>query len=535
MSAGSVANPNIQYHRLTPDDPRVIERAVTWVQDPVVFSIEAGRFVPYWYQEPILNDPNDQVAVLMSRQLGKSQIIAGKAIHKVFTSADSTCLIVSPSLRQSKLLYRKMTSLLRNSPLLLQSVENGVRGIKMEETMFNNGSLLVNVPATSETVRGYTVDLLIVEEAAYVADDMYDAVEEMLVSTYGQEILLSTPRGKHNRFYQAFHPPDNEPTPYSTHGPYIWKVGLDVINPRTGRPQINKKWVMKRKRFMHPINFRQEYLAEFVEDVDNYFPMAIINAMFNPNMYWQRDPQPGHYYFMGIDLARKHDSTVIWINELVARDHEGKILTREPHVKAVHITEIKNRDFQTQLGIMKKLCLHWKPTKIYFDKTALGEMPFEEMKMMGFPIEGISFTMQKKSAMFGNLYNLAAGTSKITNWQSRFQIPMAGDVSRKALKQFENLVYEIPETKSQITGNIIHGSTLKIHASTGHDDFPVAAALSAMCSEVRAVTAQSGTIPKNVSGGYRQSIQGNYGKPKSPRISRYARGRQRRKIGDYLN
>ena len=51
-------------------------------------------------------------------------------------------------------------------------------------------------PCREETIRGYShVSLLIIDEAARVPDDLYEAVRPMLAVSQGRLICLSTPWG----------------------------------------------------------------------------------------------------------------------------------------------------------------------------------------------------------------------------------------------------------------------------------------------------------------------------------------------------
>ncbi len=58
----------------------------------------------------------------------------------------------------------------------------------------SNGSRVVSLPGTSETVRGFSAPRLVIEdEAAFVEDGVYGAVRPMLAVSSGRLILMSTP------------------------------------------------------------------------------------------------------------------------------------------------------------------------------------------------------------------------------------------------------------------------------------------------------------------------------------------------------
>src|SRR5205823_11868612 len=68
-----------------------------------------------------------------------------------------------------------------------------------------NGSRLISLPENPETIRCFSsVNVLIIDEAARVADEMLAAVRPMLSVSRGKLIALSTPRGKRGWFYSAW-------------------------------------------------------------------------------------------------------------------------------------------------------------------------------------------------------------------------------------------------------------------------------------------------------------------------------------------
>jgi hypothetical protein len=70
---------------------------------------------------------------------------------------------------------------------------------------FSNGSRVLALPGIEGTVRGYSgVNLLVIDEAARVADDLYYSVRPMLAVSGGRLIALSTPWGKRGWFFQEW-------------------------------------------------------------------------------------------------------------------------------------------------------------------------------------------------------------------------------------------------------------------------------------------------------------------------------------------
>jgi len=502
-------NSHIEYHKLPASDPRIIARIPEWFKDPVIFCREACNFFPHWYQEALIRDQNLFVAASWSRQIGKSEAVAHKALHHAFTHKDEDIIIIAPGLRQAKLLYRKIVKAIEHSPLIYNSV---VGKIKMEETEFSSGCRVVNLPAGDEGIalRGYTIALLINDEAAFIPDDVFIAVEQGLSSSGGQEIQISTPRGRHNQFYRLFFPEDSqEHFPLNASGMlenthtmvedwschhYDYTVGLNVLKPN-GKPQLSEFHVMRQKHKLLEMNFRSEYLGEFVEDMDSFFNQALIKRMFNPKFSRMYAPDVGGSYFASIDIAKTRDFTATMVGRRFDTNPFTNVPLINPHLQIVNMAYWKGHKEATieeQYPKFISMVDIWHPFQLFFDKTSIGERPAEELQYTHhLPIEPVGFTQQSKVKAFGILNTLMSMPGEIPGWDSRIQCYQDGE----AIKQFGNLVYELGETKSR-TGRKRPGDNIKIYASHGHDDIPVAAALLCMCISALPVTAPYASMDK---------------------------------------
>jgi hypothetical protein len=107
---------------------------------------------------------------------------------------------LSPSLRQSRELFKKVIGFYWDLGKPIPS--------DIETTLIlqlRNKSRIVSLPGKEQTVRGFSgVSLLIIDEAAQVADDLYYSVRPMLAVSQGRIILLSTPFGKRGFFFKEW-------------------------------------------------------------------------------------------------------------------------------------------------------------------------------------------------------------------------------------------------------------------------------------------------------------------------------------------
>ena len=65
-----------------------------------------------------------------------------------------------------------------------------------------NGSRILSLPSNEQTVRGYSADLIVLDEAARCDDDLISALAPMLGATGGTLVGLSTPYGKRGWYYE---------------------------------------------------------------------------------------------------------------------------------------------------------------------------------------------------------------------------------------------------------------------------------------------------------------------------------------------
>lgn len=221
--------------------------------DPVIFAKEALHFTPDPWQERVLRWSGKRLLLNCCRQSGKSTTAAILALHRAIFYPSSLVLLVSPSLRQSSELFRKVQDLLNQLDERPELTEDN----KLSMTLTNK-SRIVSLPGSEGTIRGFSGAALIVEdEAARVPDELYFTVRPMLAVSGGRLILMSTPFGKRGHFFKEW-----------TEGGGIWeRIQITAHDC----PRISREFLEEERQALGDWWFRQEYLCEFVETVDQLF------------------------------------------------------------------------------------------------------------------------------------------------------------------------------------------------------------------------------------------------------------------------
>src|SRR5262249_29588723 len=128
-----------------------------------------------------------------------------------------------------------------------------------------NGSRILALPGSERTIRGYAgADLIVLDEAARIEDELLAALRPMLATKNGRLVALTTPFGKRGWFYEAW-----------TGGDQAWHR---VRVPATDCPRITKEFLAEELRELGAQRFSEEYGLEFLDPDEAVFPSHIIDA-----------------------------------------------------------------------------------------------------------------------------------------------------------------------------------------------------------------------------------------------------------------
>jgi hypothetical protein len=235
------------------------------VRDAVLFARRAGLELDPW-QADLLRSDARQMILLCSRQSGKSTVTSVLALHEAIYNAPALVLLLSPSLRQSQELFAKIKAsydALVDAPRATQETALQLR--------FDSGSRIVALPGKAPTVRGFSgAALLVIDEASWVTDDLYQAVRPMIAVSGGRLALLSTPFGKRGFFHHE----------WTEGGPDWHRAKVTAYQC----PRMSKEWLDAERERIGDWWFKQEYLCEFLETLDQVFAYDDIQRALDNNI-----------------------------------------------------------------------------------------------------------------------------------------------------------------------------------------------------------------------------------------------------------
>jgi Terminase large subunit, T4likevirus-type, N-terminal len=235
---------------------------LAWGVDPSTMMEDCGLPPDPW-QRAVLRSRSDRTLLLCCRQAGKSTVTGVLGLAQAVLEPDSLVLILSPSLRQSGELFRKVVGFYNALGCPVPADQVSATTLSLE-----NGSRVVSLPGDHSTIRGFSgPKLVIVDEAALVDDALFVAVNPMLAVSRGRLVLLSTPMGKRGVFYEQW---------TSEGGP--WERTKVTAHDC---PRISPEFLAEQRRTLGERWFKQEYLCSFEETIDQVFATDSILAAFD--------------------------------------------------------------------------------------------------------------------------------------------------------------------------------------------------------------------------------------------------------------
>lgn len=206
-----------------------------------------------------------RIAGKWCRQAGKSQSIA-IYITLVSIFEKKSSLLISPTQNQSNELFLKIKQLVNDNKDLTPLIKRETQ----TEMQFSNGSRILSLPCGPEgaSIRGYTADIIVVEEAGIMKDAIINTVIIPMIAskkTDGQIIKIGTPLIR-NHFYRSCY----EDAKY-----YVVNVTWqDCV--RAG--QYSQEFIDEQKSELTTIEFQTEYDGEFIDSGMMFFPSVLLEA-----------------------------------------------------------------------------------------------------------------------------------------------------------------------------------------------------------------------------------------------------------------
>lgn len=201
--------------------PEMINEVVKCKEDIIYFAItyfyiqnlDRGKIkIPLWdFQKKLLkvmiNPPDNKrhIVVLSARQMSKTTISTIYILHEMLFKKDSNIAILANNERTAREILSRVQMAYMMLPLWLQ---RGVKEWNKSSVILENGVRILASSTSSNSIRGFSVNTLFIDECGWIADHIWQDFEASVMPTISSGktskiIMVSTPNGL-NHFYNIY-------------------------------------------------------------------------------------------------------------------------------------------------------------------------------------------------------------------------------------------------------------------------------------------------------------------------------------------
>nr|DAI56972.1 MAG TPA: large terminase protein [Caudoviricetes sp.] len=276
----------------------------------------------YGYQKRMLKKIVDNRFAIFntSRQIGKSMLISIYAVWYLCFHEDKSILLAADKEATAIEIFGKVKLAYESLPNWLKP---GAIEFSKTKMNFDNGCRMQVTTTTENTGRGFSINVLLLDEFAFVAPEVAEAFFTAILPTISASksskvIITSTPNGVGNLFYRLF------TQAQEGKNSYVWDTVLWSDVP--GRDEKFKEDQISQMGYK---KFAQEYEAQFISDANSFLPEEIYQQfrmnskpallVFEQGKYqvW-KEYNKNHIYCMGVDTAEGvgRDKSVIVVFDI---------------------------------------------------------------------------------------------------------------------------------------------------------------------------------------------------------------------------
>lgn len=295
------------------------------------------------FEDSSPGSPYDTVVAVTGRQVGKTLTATQIVLNWMFTYDGAKIGFFMPTRKQCVKVFNQ----------LLFGIED-IKGLfEINKTYLTitskvNKSFVKFITAQNDNFRGDTYDCIIVDEACFVKDEIYQAgiratVMNAISKGHGKQILLSTPKWK-NWYYNATLVKDES------------RKVIKFTSEESGR--YTEKVIKQLRDELPEHVFNNEYLAEFLEEGNGLFKWK--------QCIMKEEPKDKKGVSAGLDFGIEEDYTVLTI-----LNRKGEMISQKKWYRV---------DWMNLLDDVVKELKACNSPHVYCETNGIGNMPTRELK-----------------------------------------------------------------------------------------------------------------------------------------------------------
>jgi len=275
-----------------------IEEYVKCADDPIYFienyckivtldhGLQAFKLYDCQKNKVKIIHENRKVILMEGRQQGKTTTSAAYILwYTLFQGSKTVAILANKASAAREVLYRYQI-MYENLPTWLQQ---GVTTWNKGDIALENGSIVFTAATSASGIRGKSVNLLYVDEAAIipnnVAEQFFTSVYPTISAGETTKILLSsTPLG-YNHFWKFWNDAENDRNGF-----------VNLFIPYWEIPGRDEKWADTQRKLLGELKFNQEVLCNFLGSSLTLIASDSIAQMSAKPIMYQKD---------GLDIYEK--------------------------------------------------------------------------------------------------------------------------------------------------------------------------------------------------------------------------------------
>ena len=275
---------------------------------------------------------------------------------------------VSPSYKTSEVGWRPLRQIVRKIP--------GAE-IRLVDRVVNfpgGGFVAVRSADNPDSLRGEGLDFVVMDECAFMQKEAWtEAIRPALSDRQGKVLFISTPKGR-NWLWEIYQ--------RGVSGEEGWQ---SWTFPTSSNPFIAKEEIEAAKRDLPEMIFRQEYLAEFIDDAGGVFRRVQEAAVLEPKEY-----EEGKQYIAGVDVAASVDFTVVTVLDAESKDQ-------------VYLDRFNRVDYPVLIDRLEAVYHRYHLTSMVVESNSIGRPVIDELVARGLNIVPFTTTSATKQSIIQNL------------------------------------------------------------------------------------------------------------------------------------
>lgn len=203
-----------------------------------------------------------------SRQKGKS-VLCNVLLLTYLAENRCTCVVLEPSLAQSRRMFRQLDKWLDGSGIVESS-----NATLLEMTLVNGSEVLFKSAEQRDNLRGFTVStngILIIDEAAFIDTEIFEIIYPIVDACRAPMFIVSTPMFRSGEFFRLY--------TEGVSGKFPNVVSFDWTTYDTSE-MLSKEKLEYYRQTMSPLRFLAEIQGEFISE--GSFVFGDISKCFAP-------------------------------------------------------------------------------------------------------------------------------------------------------------------------------------------------------------------------------------------------------------